>query len=179
MTPLLTNAPRTAATSVLLSSLAVSTGATLQWATSLSMVVSSGRASLAAILLTNGTYLPDVPSKANAFPAVLHQSQRSVPRHPAVISRPSPLTPLRSLSNSMLTWSFTMVWTMVQPASKNALAPTKVPLSRTRNVAAQRMLLLFFQLHHRAALPVALVSTALGSTARAAAPPQPKLLPHL
>jgi hypothetical protein len=177
--PLLLGVPRTAATSVLLSSLAASTGATLQLATSLSMVASSSRASVVAILLPNGISLPDVTSKANALPAALRRSQRIVPRHPAVTSRPSPLTLLRSPSNSMSHWSFNMAWTMAQLASKNALAPPKVHLLRTHNVVAQGMSPLFYQLHQRAPPPAALVSTALASTVRAAALPQLKPLPHL
>jgi hypothetical protein len=179
VTPLLSNAPRTAATSVLPSSLAASTGATFKLAISHSMVALSLRASLAATLLPNGTSLLDVASKANALPAVLHRSQRIVPRHPAVMSRPSPSTPLRSRSNSMSNWSSYMAWKMAQPASKNALAPPKVHLLRTHNVVAQRMSLLFSQLHQRTPPPAALVSTALASTARAAALPQLKPLPHL
>ena len=101
MTPLLSHAPRIVATNVLPSSRAASTGATSQWAISLPTVASTSRGSLAVTLLPNGISLPDVTSKANALPAVLHQSQRVVLMHPAVTSRPSPLTLLRSLSNSM------------------------------------------------------------------------------
>jgi hypothetical protein len=178
VTPGLSNALRTAATSVLPSNLAASTGATLQWGNSLSMVASTSRASLAATLLPNGISLPDVASKANVLPEELHRSQRVAPGHPAVMSRPSPLTPLRSLSSSMSNWSSSMAWTMARCASKNALASLKVHLFRTHNVVAQRMLPLFYQLHQRANPPAALVSTALASTARAAALPQLMPLPH-
>jgi hypothetical protein len=179
VTPLLTNAPRTAATSVLLSSLAASTGVILPSATFLSMVDSSSRVSPAATLSANGTCLPDVLSEANAFLVVLHLSLTSAPGHPARMYRHSPSILSRSLSNSTLTWSSTMAWMTAQPASKNAPAPRKGHLSRTPNVVAQRMSLLFYQPHQRAPLPAALVSTALASTARAAALPPPKPLPRL
>jgi hypothetical protein len=179
VTPFLTNAPRTAVISVLLSSLAASTGAIWPSATFLSMVDSSSRVSPAVTLSVNGTCLLDVLSEANAFLAVLHLSRTSAPKHPARIYPHSPSILLRSLSNSMLIWSSTMAWMTAQPASKNAPAPRKGHLSRTPNVVAQRMSLLFYQLHQRAPLPAALVSTALASTAQAAALPPPEPLPRL
>jgi hypothetical protein len=66
-----------------------------------SAALSTSRGSLAATPLPNGTSLQHVTSKANVLLAVLHRSQRIVPWHPAMTSRPSPLTLLKSLSNSI------------------------------------------------------------------------------
>jgi len=89
VTPLLTNALRTAAISVLLSSRAASTGAILPLATLLSMVDLNSRASAASTPLVNGTCLLDGLSGTNAFPEALHRSRRIAPRHRAMISLPS------------------------------------------------------------------------------------------